>query len=60
MSFTREHLAEEIIDAGRYLIRGHGLYTWGVRMSDAPRQIEAFEFPFECELKTRSIINRQG
>ncbi|AYC33265.1 methylthioribulose 1-phosphate dehydratase [Pseudomonas cavernae] len=41
-----------------YLIRGHGLYTWGPRMSDALRQIEAFEFLFECELKVRAIINR--
>ena len=41
-----------------YLIRGHGLYTWGARMSDALRQIEAFEFLFECELKTRAILNR--
>lgn len=38
-----------------YLIRGHGLYTWGARMSDALRQIEAFEFLFECELKVRSL-----
>jgi methylthioribulose-1-phosphate dehydratase len=41
-----------------YLIRGHGLYTWGARMSDALRQIEAFEFLFECELKTRTLLNR--
>ncbi|PAA18349.1 MULTISPECIES: methylthioribulose 1-phosphate dehydratase [Pseudomonas] len=41
-----------------YLIRGHGLYTWGARMSDALRQIEAFEFLFECELKARAILNR--
>jgi len=27
-------------------------------MSDALRQIEAFEFLFECELKTRSLLNR--
>ncbi|MDB6049437.1 MAG: class aldolase/adducin domain protein [Pseudomonas sp.] len=40
-----------------YLIRGHGLYTWGAQMSDALRQIEAFEFLFECELKTRSLLN---
>ena len=45
-------------DCVGYLIRGHGLYTWGARMSDALRQIEAFEFLFECELKTRSILNR--
>ncbi|MFJ2460340.1 methylthioribulose 1-phosphate dehydratase [Pseudomonas neuropathica] len=47
-------------DCVGYLIRGHGLYTWGPQMSDALRQIEAFEFLFECELKTRSVMNRQG
>ncbi|MFH0022870.1 methylthioribulose 1-phosphate dehydratase [Pseudomonas fluorescens] len=47
-------------DCVGYLIRGHGLYTWGAQMSDALRQIEAFEFLFECELKTRSVMNRQG
>lgn len=45
-------------DCAGYLIRGHGLYTWGARMSDALRQIEAFEFLFECELKARSLLNR--
>ncbi|KMN19975.1 methylthioribulose 1-phosphate dehydratase [Pseudomonas helleri] len=44
-------------DCVGYLIRGHGLYTWGARMSDALRQIEAFEFLFECELKTRAVLN---
>lgn len=47
-------------DCVGYLIRGHGLYTWGAQMSDALRQIEAFEFLFECELKTRSVMNRKG
>ncbi|MBM7059284.1 methylthioribulose 1-phosphate dehydratase [Pseudomonas sp. UL073] len=45
-------------DCVGYLIRGHGLYTWGPRMSDALRQVEAFEFLFECELKVRAILNR--
>ena len=45
-------------DCVGYLIRGHGLYTWGACMSDALRQIEAFEFLFECELKTRTVLNR--
>ena len=45
-------------DCVGYLIRGHGLYTWGARQSDALRQIEAFEFLFECELKTRAVLNR--
>ena len=41
-----------------YLIRGHGLYTWGPCMSDALRQVEAFEFLFECELKVRALQAR--
>ncbi|MNN12633.1 Methylthioribulose-1-phosphate dehydratase [compost metagenome] len=45
-------------DCAGYLIRGHGLYTWGPQMSDALRQIEAFEFLFECELKTRQVLGR--
>ncbi len=43
------------LDCPGYLIRGHGLYTWGARMSDALRQVEAFEFLFECELKVLSL-----
>ncbi|WP_150914127.1 methylthioribulose 1-phosphate dehydratase [Marinobacter halotolerans] len=35
-----------------YLIRGHGLYTWGRTMADCLRHVEAFEFLFECELET--------
>lgn len=34
-----------------YLIRGHGLYSWGKNVAEARRCIEAFEFLFECELK---------
>jgi methylthioribulose-1-phosphate dehydratase len=46
---------DEHPDCVGYLIRGHGLYTWGERMNDALRQIEAFEFLFECELKVRML-----
>lgn len=42
-------------DCVGYLIRGHGLYTWGASMQDALRQVEAFEFLFECELKMRAV-----
>ncbi|WP_166359150.1 methylthioribulose 1-phosphate dehydratase [Pseudomonas akapageensis] len=45
-------------DCVGYLIRGHGLYTWGARMCDVLRQVEAFEFLFECELKVRSVTGR--
>lgn len=38
-----------------YLIRGHGLYTWGTSMQETLRHLEAFEFLFACELKLRSL-----
>ncbi|MEE3169492.1 MAG: methylthioribulose 1-phosphate dehydratase [Pseudomonadota bacterium] len=38
-----------------YLIRGHGLYTWGRTMADCLRHVEAFEFLFECELETMRV-----
>lgn len=38
-----------------YLIRGHGLYTWGRTMDDCLRHIEAFEFLFDCELETMRV-----
>jgi len=30
-----------------FLIRGHGLYTWGATLADARRHVEALEFLFE-------------
>lgn len=41
-------------DCQGYLIRGHGLYTWGTSMQEALRHIEAFEFLLACELKVRA------
>jgi methylthioribulose-1-phosphate dehydratase len=38
-----------------YLIAGHGFYTWGESVDDALRHVEAFEFLFECELRTRGL-----
>ncbi|MCP5206338.1 MAG: methylthioribulose 1-phosphate dehydratase [Hahellaceae bacterium] len=34
-----------------YLIRGHGLYTWGKNMQDCLRHIEALEFLIQCEIE---------
>ncbi len=34
-----------------YLIRGHGLYTWGATMADCLRHVEALEFLIACELE---------
>ena len=31
-----------------FLIRRHGLYTWGADLDEAKRHIEIFEFLFEC------------
>lgn len=49
---------EEHPECVGYLIRGHGLYTWGAKMSDVLRQVEAFEFLFECELKLKAVQPR--
>lgn len=51
---TREWFLEHPEQPG-YLIRGHGLYTWGKTMADCLRHVEAFEFLFECELATKRV-----
>ena len=51
---TREWFRQHPEQPG-YLIRGHGLYTWGKTMADCLRHVEAFEFLFECELETMRV-----
>jgi methylthioribulose-1-phosphate dehydratase len=34
-------------DAHAFLLRRHGLYTWGETLADAERQVEVLEFLFE-------------
>ncbi len=34
-----------------FLLRSHGLYTWGGSIREAYIRLEAFDFLFECELK---------
>ncbi len=34
-----------------FLLRSHGLYTWGSSIREAYIRLEAFEFLFECELR---------
>lgn len=36
-----------------YLIKGHGLYTWGESTEAVLKHVEAFEFLFKCELMKR-------
>lgn len=40
-----------------YLIRGHGVYTWGKDMTETLRHLEAIEYLIQCELE---IIRIKG
>jgi len=65
-----EQVRERLADASDplqhgYLIRKHGLYTWGRDLDEARRHVEIFEFLFECvarrmilagELKSNGIL----
>lgn len=42
------------------LIEGHGLYTWASGIEAAKRQIEAFEFLMECQLKEDQLLSAAG
>ncbi|MFN3599668.1 MAG: methylthioribulose 1-phosphate dehydratase [Aquificaceae bacterium] len=37
-----------------FLLRSHGLYTWGNSIREAYIRLEAFEFLFECELRLKN------
>ena len=45
------HYVVRFPDKHGFLIRGHGLYTWGDGLAAALRHIEAIEFILECELR---------
>lgn len=38
-----------------YLIRGHGINTWGASLDEAERILEAFDHLLTCELHTRQL-----
>lgn len=38
-----------------YLIRGHGLYTWGDTIENVLKYVEAYEFLCNCELMKRGV-----
>jgi methylthioribulose-1-phosphate dehydratase len=42
-----------------YLIRRHGLYTWGRDLAEARRHVEIFEFLFECEARRLTLAGQQ-
>ncbi|MEQ1825454.1 MAG: class II aldolase/adducin family protein [Pirellula sp.] len=43
--YMRDHPEEK---CWGYLIRRHGLYTWGKDLSEATRHVEIIEFVLEC------------
>lgn len=42
-------------DIHGFLLRGHGLYTWGHNMFEARRHLEIFEFLFELKVRHSRI-----
>src|SRR6266566_2474926 len=50
-----EAMLRENPGAHGFLIRGHGLYTWGQDLAEARRQIEILEFLFEVMGRKRGM-----
>ncbi len=58
-----EQVRERLNDAADplqhgYLIRRHGLYTWGRDLEEARRHVEIFEFLFECIARRMMLDGR--
>jgi methylthioribulose-1-phosphate dehydratase len=51
-------LLEQQKAAHGFLIRGHGLYTWGATLQEAARHVEIFEFLFEVAGRRSLYGNR--
>lgn len=45
-------------DIRAYIIAGHGFYTWGARIADALRHVEALEFLFDLEIRLHGVSKR--
>jgi len=54
-----ETILREHPEAHGFLIRGHGLYTWGQDLAEAKRQIEILEFLFEVMGRKRGMAWQQ-
>ena len=54
-----ETMLREHPEAHGFLIRGHGLYTWGKDLAEAKRQVEILEFLFEVMGRKRGIAWQQ-
>ncbi len=51
-----EAMLTEHANAHGFLIRGHGLYTWGRNLAEARRHVEILEFLFEVMGRKRGMI----
>lgn len=57
---TVEATLQRFPAAHGFLLRGHGLYTWGNDWQEAQRHIEIFEFLLEVTGRSFSIVPRAG
>jgi len=58
MAFLSDQLAQRWQETPLkwgFLVRGHGLYSWGRDMQEARRHLEGLEFLFACELELRRL-----
>jgi methylthioribulose-1-phosphate dehydratase len=53
LSRELEDLLQQRPNAHGFLVRGHGLYTWGKSVDEARRHVEIFEFLLEVIGRTR-------
>jgi len=58
-----KEVERELVDFDRplphgFLIRRHGLYTWGASLGDARRHVEIYEFLFECVARRLTLTDR--
>ena len=54
-----ERVLTEDPKAHGFLIRGHGLYTWGRDLTEAKRHVEVLEFLFEVIVRKRGMAWQQ-
>ena len=54
LSATVAETLEKHPEAHGFLLRGHGLYTWGASLSEARRHVEIFEFLLEATGRMKS------
>jgi len=52
---VRKRLTDNTPMQHGFLIRKHGLYTWGTSVAQARRHVEIFEFLFECVARRLSL-----